>query len=163
MMSRWLDRLLIASNRKRVKRAEGEEETVPQTPVALRFEVRASYVMVFGEATTTSGKFRVRIDGKPHMYTPSDKKEPTELYDMSAERFGGNWNYHQTLVENLDADAPHVLEIEPVLDGNAERELRIESLCVAGGAAEVKALPPRMPAVAETPAEEPHPTLPGGL
>ena len=137
MMSRWLDRLLIASNRQRVKNAEGKEESVPQTPVALRFEVRASYVMVFGEATTTSGKFRVRIDGKPHSYTTPGEKEPTDLYDMTSERFKGNWNYHQTIVENLDASVPHVLEIEPVLDANAEQELRIESLCVAGGAAEV--------------------------
>ncbi len=140
MMSRWLDRLLVASNRKRVKNAEGKEESIPQTPVPLRFEVRASYVMVFGEATLTSGKFRVRIDGKTHTYTTPGKKEPTDLYDMTSERFKGNWNYHQVIVENLDASVPHVLEIEPVLDADAEQELRIESLCVAGGAAEVKAL-----------------------
>ena len=145
MMSRWLDRLLIASNRKRVKNAEGKEESVPQAPAALRFEVRASYLMVFGEATTKSGKFRVRIDGKPHTYTPHGKKEPTDLYDMSSERFRGNWNYHQTIVEDLDPNTPHIVEIEPVLDGNAEQELRIESLCVAGGAAEVKALPAQTP------------------
>lgn len=155
MMSRWLDRLLIASNRQRSKNAEGKEESVTQTPVTLRFEVRASYVMVFGEATMTSGKYRVRIDGKLLTYTlPVKKKAPTDLYDMSSGRFGGNWNYQQVIVENLDAGTPHVLEIEPVLDGNVEQELRIESLCVAGGAAEVKALPPRMPAA------EPRPTPP---
>lgn len=140
MMSRWLDRLLIASNRKRVKNAEGKEESVPLTPVPLRFEVRASYVMVFGEATMTSGKFRVRIDGKTHTYTTPGKKEPTDLYDMTSERFKGNWNYHQVIVENLDPNTPHIVEIEPVLDADTEQELRIESLCVAGGAAEVKAL-----------------------
>ena len=140
-MSRWLDRLLIASNRKRVKNAEGKEESVPQTPATLRFEVRASFVMVFGEATMNSGKYRIRIDGKPHTYMPDGQKEPTDLYDMTSARFNGNWNYHKTIVDNLDASVPHVLEIEPVLDGNAEQELRIESLCVAGGAAEIKALP----------------------
>jgi lysophospholipase L1-like esterase len=140
MMSRWLGRLLIASNRERVKNAEGKEESVPQTPATLRFEVRASFVMVFGEATLNSGKYRIRIDGKPHTYMPDGKKEPTDLYDMTSARFNGNWNYHKTIVENLDANVPHVLEIEPVLDGNTEQELRIESLCVAGGAAEVKAL-----------------------
>jgi len=118
--------------------------------------VRASYVLVFGEATMTSGRFRVRLDGKPQTYTPPGQKEPTDLYDMTSERFKGNWNYHQTIVENLAADRPHVLEIEPVLDGNAEQELRIESLCVAGGAAEVRALPARMPAA------KPRPTTPGG-
>ncbi len=141
MMSRWLGRLLVASNRKRIKDAEGKDESVPQTPAALRFEVRASYVMVFGEATLTSGKYRVRIDGKPHTYTPVVNKEPTDLYDMTSERFNGNWNYHKCIVDNLDANVPHVIEIEPVLDGNTEQELRIESLCVAGGAAEIKALP----------------------
>ena len=60
---------------------------------------------------------------------------------MTSARFNGNWSYHKTIVDNLDASVPHVLEIEPVLDGNAEQELRIESLCVAGGAAEIKALP----------------------
>jgi lysophospholipase L1-like esterase len=146
MMSRWLDRLLVASNRQRVKGADGKDQLVPQAPAILRFEVRASFVMVFGEATPTSGKFRVHIDGKPHTYTPYGAKEPTDLYDMSAERFRGNWNFHQTIVENLDPNTPHLLEIEPVLDGTVEQELRIESLCVAGGAAEVKALPSRMPA-----------------
>jgi hypothetical protein len=146
MMSRWLDRLLVASNRQRVKGADGKDQLVPQTPAVLRFEVRASYVMVFGEATPTSGKFRVRIDGKLHTYTPWGAKEQTDLYDMSAERFRGNWNFHQTIVEDLDTNTPHILEIEPVLDGKTEQELRIESLCVAGGAAEVKALPARMPA-----------------
>ena len=72
---------------------------------------------------------------------PDGQKEPTDLYDMTSARFNGNWNYHKTIVDNLDASVPHVLEIEPVLDGNAEQELRIESLCVAGGAAEIKALP----------------------
>ena len=140
VMSRWLDRLLIASNRKRVKNAEGNEESVPQTPATLRFEVRASFVILFGEATMNSGKYRIRIDGKPHTYMPDGQKEPTDLYDMTSARFNGNWNYHKTIVDNLDASVPHVLEIEPVLDGNAEQELRIESLCVAGGAAEIKAL-----------------------
>ena len=88
-----------------------------------------------------SGKYRIRIDGKPHTYMPDGQKEPTDLYDMTSARFNGNWNYHKTIVDNLDASVPHVLEIEPVLDGNAEQELRIESLCVAGGAAEIKALP----------------------
>ncbi len=141
MMSRWLDRLLIASNRQRVKNVEGKEESIPQAPATLRFEVRASYVMIFGEATTKSGKFRVRIDGQPHTYTPWGAKEPTDLYDMTSERFKGNWNYHQTIVENLDPNTPHIVEIEPVLEADEEQELRIESLCVAGGAAEVKILP----------------------
>jgi len=146
MMSRWLDRLLIASHHTRVKNADGREEAVPREPARLRFEVRASYVMAFGEATLTSGKYRVFIDGKPHTYTPHGAKEPTDLYDMTSARFNGNWNYHQTIVENLDPNVAHVLEIEPVLDAAAEQELRIESLCVAGGPAEITPLPPRPPA-----------------
>jgi hypothetical protein len=140
MMSRWLDRLLIASNRKRAKDADGKEEAVPQAPARLRFEVRASYVMVFGEATPTSGKYRVFIDGKPHTYTPHGAQEPTDLYDMTSARFNGNWNYHQMIVDNLDPQVAHVLEIEPVLDDAAEQELRIESLCVAGAGAAIRPL-----------------------
>ena len=161
MMSRWLDRLLVASNRKRVNGEDGKEEHIPQTAAVLRFEVRASYVMVFGEATTTSGKFRVRIDGKLHTYTPSGMKDPTQLYDMSAERFRGNWNYHRTIVEDLDPNTPHILEIEPVLGKGEERELRIESLCVAGGPARVKALPAQMPTADRPPAEKPRRTPEG--
>ena len=150
VMSRWLDRLLIASNRKRVKTEEGKEEALRQKPATLRFEVRASYVMLFGEATTTSGKYRVLIDGKPHTYTPHGAKEPTDLYDMTSARFNGNWNYHQAIVDNLDPSSSHVLEIVPVLDGDAEQELRIESVCVAGGPAEIKPVPlqPPLPASA---------------
>ena len=77
-------------------------------------------MILFGEATMNSGKYRIRIDGKPHSYMPDGQKEPTDLYDMTSARFNGNWNYHRTIVDNLDASVPHVLEIEPVLDGNAE-------------------------------------------
>jgi hypothetical protein len=152
-MSRWLDRLLIASNRGRGKNAKSKEESVTQTPAALRFEVRASYVMVFGEATKTSGKFRLRIDGKPH---PPDAKEPTDLYDMASERFQGNWNYHRAIAENLDPNTPHILEIEPVFETGETQELRIESLCVAGGPAQVKALPAAVPPVGRLQPEKPR-------
>jgi hypothetical protein len=97
--------------------------------------------MVFGEATLKSGKYRIRIDGKPQTYLPDGKKEPTDLHDMTSARFNGNWSYHKTIVEDLDPNTAHIVEIEPVLEKGEERELRIESLCVAGGAAQVKALP----------------------
>jgi lysophospholipase L1-like esterase len=156
-MSRWLDRLLIASNRWRVKNAKGKNVADTPAPAALRFEVRASYVMVLGEATNTSGKFRVRIDGKPRTHTPSAAKGPTDLYDMTSGRFNGNWNYHETIAENLDPNTPHILEIEPVLEDVEPRELRIESLCVAGGRAEVKALLTPMHPVGRIPAGEAGP------
>jgi hypothetical protein len=40
----------------------------------------------------------------------------------------------------LDAGTPHVLEIEPVFDDAKPQELKLESLCVAGGKATVTLL-----------------------
>lgn len=42
----------------------------------------------------------------------------------------------------LDPHMAHLSENEPVPDAAAKRELRIESLCVAGCPAEIKPLPP---------------------
>jgi hypothetical protein len=99
----------------------------------------ARYLMVFGEATTKSGKYRVWVDGQPHTYPVGKDKTPTDLYDMSARRFGANWSYAQRIVGDLDPAVEHRVELEPVLDDAEEQELRLESLCVAGGAAAIAA------------------------
>ena len=49
----------------------------------------------------------------------------------------GNTHHVQVIAENLDATKDHILEIEPFFTSDQEQELRIESICVAGGDAKV--------------------------
>ena len=62
-----------------------------------------------------------------------------------ARMVGGNAHYNQVLVEGLDPDGEHTLEIQPVFADNSEQELRIESICVAGGRARVSPQSLRVP------------------
>lgn len=47
------------------------------------------------------------------------------------------------IATGLAAAVDHTLRIEPVFDPEKERELRLESICVAGGDASVRAAQPR--------------------
>jgi len=110
LMSRWLDDVAIAS-------PGGAGPTEP-----LRVAFRGSMVMLFGERTPSSGRYRARIDGGG----------PVER-DASSRQFGGNVHLTEVLATGLDPSAEHTLEIEPVFEREGERELRVESICVAGG------------------------------
>ena len=132
LMSRWLDGVAIASRAE----AKPAEEPPPQ-PARLRARFTGRMVMLFGETTKTSGKYRVWIDGKPVEHVPPSAKEKTDLFDAGAfaRRIGGNGHYVQVIATGLDGAAEHLLEIEPVLEPG--EELRLESLCVAGPSAAV--------------------------
>jgi len=139
LMSRWQDDQAIAS--KRPPRAEdGDSKAKPPEPARLKVSFRGSMVLLFGESTTKSGKYRVYIDDKLIEHPSKDKK--TMLKEFDAGEFGrmvgGNAHYNQVLAEGLAADGDHTLEIEPVFAADAEQELRLESICVARGKAEVK-------------------------
>jgi len=109
LMSRWLDDVTIAS-------AEGGRVE------PLRVEFRGSMLMIFGEKTPSSGRYRFRIDGGA----------PVER-DASSRQLGGNVHLTEVLAQGLDPSAEHTLELEPVFEREGERELRLESICVAGG------------------------------
>ena len=47
-------------------------------------------------------------------------------------------HHAQVVAVGLDASQEHTLEIRPLFTGEDEQELRLESICVAGGAAEVR-------------------------
>jgi lysophospholipase L1-like esterase len=132
LMSRWLDGIVIAAR----PAAKPGEEPAPQ-PARLRARFTGRMAMLFGEATKTSGKYRVWIDGKPVEHESPWTKEKTDLFDGGAfaQRIGGNGHHAQVIATGLDASKEHVLEIEPVLEPG--QELRFESLCVAGPAAAV--------------------------
>ena len=45
------------------------------------------------------------------------------------------------VARGLDPSVPHLLEIEPVFDDAKPQELKLESICVAGGKATVVSAP----------------------
>ncbi len=140
VMSRWLDSEAIAGNCVKSKDDKGKDVVTPVEAERLVVKVKARYVMLFGEATVASGAYQVWIDGKRHLHSPDGKKEAAGLYDIGAmgKRFNANWSYHQRIVNDLDPDVEHTIEIEPVFADGQEQELRLESICVAGGAATVQ-------------------------
>lgn len=137
LMSRWLDDELIATNKVKTKNAEGKEEVVTVTPERLKARFTGSMLLLFGEKTVKSAKYHVYIDGKLMTYTPWGAKAPVAEYSASAANFGGNVQLAEVIATGLDPTVEHTVEIEPVFTGDAEQELRLESICVAGGQAKV--------------------------
>lgn len=133
VMSRWLDSLAVASNRLRRNAPDGKEAVEPVTPEPLRLTVRGRFLLIFGEATTQSGAFRVRLDGQVVEGAAKGQPAGPRLFDMNARRFGANWSYHAVIAEQLEETVEHQVAIEPQMTAtDDEQELRIESLCVAG-------------------------------
>jgi lysophospholipase L1-like esterase len=132
-MSRWLYDEVIAG------------------PGAKPFRVKfnAKTVMLFGEQGVKSGKFLVTIDGKPAV-SPDSKDG---MYDPASMHLFGNMHMVKVLAVGLDPSVTHTLEITPQLghvkpptiDGHADpeydQEVRIESICVAGGPAMIERAP----------------------
>ena len=138
LMSRWLDDEAIASNRTKAMDPESKKEKlVPQAVEPLRVKFNGSMLMLFGEKTLKSCKYRCTIDGKVVEHKDWATKKTLAEFEASAKQFGGNTHLTQVIAEGLDPAADHTLVIEPLFEGDAEQELRIESLCVAGGKARV--------------------------
>jgi lysophospholipase L1-like esterase len=137
-MSRWLDGLVVGCNRTTTVPAEGGQrgERVLQTVAPLRLRVQAASVLLFGEASPQSGRFRILVDGKavPDQHGPNRGKE---LFDGN--RWGtGTGHLVITAATGLDPAVPHTIEVVPAFDDGKDQELRLESVCVAGGAATVE-------------------------
>jgi lysophospholipase L1-like esterase len=130
LMSRWLDDLATASNAGPDKKAAAEP--VPR----LKLTVHGSALFLFGESTPESGRFRVWIDGAPVSGKPSQVKG-TDLFEGNRWQTGNGFLYYE-IARGLDPKVPHRVEIEPVFAGEKPQELRLESLCVAGGPATVE-------------------------
>ncbi len=143
LMSRWLDDEAVASNvapdRASAKAVAGKPSR--QQPAAIRAQFHAGTVMLFGESTSSSGKYRVLVDDKPIKRKAADGSM-IDQFDASefAHRVNGTAYLVQIVAEGLDPDATHELRIEPTFADNADQELRLESICVAGGKADVKLL-----------------------
>lgn len=91
----------------------------------LRFRVQGSDLMLFGEQTKISGSYVVKIDDR----------EPKKYSAVCAD---GNMRLVQIIAEGLDPAIEHMVKISPDLAKG--QELRLESLCVAGGKASVQLL-----------------------
>lgn len=121
LMSRWLDDEVIAAAR------DGS------APERLKLRFRGSTVLLLGESTPKSAKYRIYLDGKA-------LEQNGQIEEFDAGRLGrralGNAHHVQLLASGLDAEVEHTLEIEPIFAAN-ETELRLESVCVAGRAAQV--------------------------
>jgi len=121
LMSRWLDDEVIAS-----KSAE-----------PLRAKFRGSAVLLFGEETVKSGRYRVLIDGQPVTNPYARKDAPSDEFSASSATAGGNKHHAQLVATGLYAAKWHTIEIQPLFAGDSEQELRLESICVAGPGAAV--------------------------
>jgi lysophospholipase L1-like esterase len=128
LMSRWLDDETVAAMPK------GKAENV----ALLKMKFRGSMVMLFGESTEKSVKYRVLIDDK--LVTREEKQggKTVVLKEFNgaelAARVKGNCHHVQILATGLDPKREHTLEIQPLFTGKAGEELRLESICVAGNA-----------------------------
>lgn len=129
LMSRWLDEEVAAHRKK------GTNTLIE--PLRARFY--GSMLMLFGESTMNSVKYRVLIDGKVVEHKSADGKQTLTEFDAGflANRLKGNTHHPQVIAEGLDPAKEHFLVIEPLFSGDAEQELRLESICVAGGRAQV--------------------------
>jgi lysophospholipase L1-like esterase len=108
-MSRWFDDVVIA------RHGAG--------PLRLVFD--GTMVLLFGEATEKSGRVRILIDDHP--------AKGEGITDGVLDAKGNGMHLARVIAENLDPSHPHTLDITPLLE--KDQEFRLESVCVAGGAA----------------------------
>lgn len=141
LMSRWLDDEAVASNRREWVDEKGKKQNAPQEFSPLKVKFRGSFVMLFGESTQKSGLYKVLVDGKTVTF-PAGKDKP-EVAEVDAGRFAtaaqGNVHHVQIVARDLDPKVEHTLEIVPLFPADQHKEVRLESICVAGGDAWVKA------------------------
>lgn len=137
LMSRWLDDETIACNRVVAPGPYGKPTKTPQEVARLQYRFHGQMVLLFGESTLISGKYRVYLDGKLVEHKPPKVKTPISEFDPGdfARRANGNVHHVNVVAEGLDPGVEHVLEIEPIFAADTVQELRLESICVAGGPA----------------------------
>ena len=85
--------------------------------------------------------YRVAFDGK--VVEHSENKQKVDTFDAGGlgKRMGGNAHHCPVIVSGLES-GDHVMEITPVLAADQDQEIRLESICVAGGKASVERVAP---------------------
>jgi lysophospholipase L1-like esterase len=133
LMSRWLDDLIVARNRNPDQPATPGTESKPVQP--LRLNVEGSVILLFGESTADSGRFRVLVDSVA-VTGQGGQEKGADWFEGNRWKTGNGFLLWE-VARGLDPSVPHLLEIEPVFDNAKAQELKIESICVAGGKARV--------------------------
>ena len=125
LMSRWLDDVSVAANFVETAR-DITSPCAPAQPLKMKFH--GSSVMLFGESTARSCKCRVLIDGAESQFDACQLGQ-------------GTGRMLKLIAEGLDPAVEHSMELHPVFESpDKPQELRIESICVAGGKAKVQAV-----------------------
>jgi hypothetical protein len=135
LMSRWLDDEVRAANWRTVTGPDGAPWKEAAGVAPLQFGFRARTVMLYGTKTLESCPYRVRIDGRP---VPTPPPDSAPVFEANSSRFGGNTHLSPLVVTGLDAAVEHTLEIEPLFAPGRRQELRLESVCLAGGPAALR-------------------------
>ena len=133
LMSRWLDDLVVARNRKPDEPGTPGKESKPVQP--LRLKVEATAILLFGESTPDSGRFRVLVDGVA-VTGQGGQEKGADWFEGNRWKTGNGFLLWE-VARGLDPNVPHLVEIEPVFDSGKAQELKLESICVAGGKARV--------------------------
>jgi len=133
LMSRWLDDLIVARNRKPDEPGTPGKESQPVQP--LRLKVEATAILLFGESTADSCRFRVLVDGVA-VTGKGGQEKGADWFEGNRWKTGNGFLLWE-VARGLDPSVPHLLEIEPVFDSAKAQELKLESICVAGGKATV--------------------------
>ena len=110
-------------------------EADQQVRPPLRLQVEAASILLFGECTADSGRFRIKLDGKP-VTGKWGQEKGSDLFEGNRWKNGNGFLLYE-VARGLDPSVPHLLEIEPVFDDAKAQELKLESICVAGGKATV--------------------------
>lgn len=130
-MARWLDDVVIATNAMQGKGGNEIQQPVEVEPLTVRF--KAATVMLYGEETLQSGRIRAFIDSRQVLREQG--KTTVECFDLSSKRYGGNRHFNAVIATGLDPNKIHELKLVPVFTEGQEQELRLESVCLAGGEA----------------------------
>ena len=133
LMSRWLDDMVVVRNWNPDEPRTPRKEPQPVQP--LRLKVEATAILLFGESTADSCRFRVLIDGVAVTGKVGQEKG-ADWFEGNRWKTGSGFLLWE-VARGLDPSVPHLLEIEPVFDDAKSQELKIESICVAGGKATV--------------------------
>ncbi len=137
LMSRWLDDLVVARNRKPDEPGTPGKEPQPVRP--LRLKVEATAILLFGESTVDSCRFRVLVNGVP-VTGKGGQEKGADWFEGNRWKTGNGFLLWE-VARGLDPSVPHLLEIEPIFDSAKAQELKTESICVAGGKATVMLAP----------------------
>ena len=141
-MSRWFDDLVVVRNRKPGEQGTLGNESQPLQPLRLvrplrpvQLKVEATAILRFGESTADSCRFRVLVDGVA-VTGQGGQEKGADWFEGNRWKTGNGFLLWE-VARGLDPSVPHLVEIEPVFDSGKAQELKLESICVAGGKARV--------------------------